>query len=164
LGRKGGLNDGRDGGTLGDGEAFRPKDADGEDASADAGFLVWPLWRWGYRTSGCGVIAVCGKGDFLTLSKFPGHDKKEKKSDNSEEDGYDQKISETSCAVMEAVMEKIGGKSFKKLKKLRKRVATAAGLNSTTTVWTPHVSAFTCSSAENARRERPEFNWPRGGQ
>ena len=70
------MDDGRDGAALGDGKAFCPKDANGKDARAEAWFVV--AWRWGYRTSGRGIIAVGGEGRLFTLSKFPRHDKRER--------------------------------------------------------------------------------------
>jgi hypothetical protein len=72
LRRKGSLNNGRDGGTLGDRNAFCPENADGEDASAEARFLV--AWSGGYRTSGRDVVTVSGEGGFFAFAKLPGHD------------------------------------------------------------------------------------------
>lgn len=70
------MDDGRDGGALGNGKTFGPKDANGKNASAEAGFVV--AWRWSYRTSGRGIIAVGSEGGLFTLSEFPGHDKRER--------------------------------------------------------------------------------------
>jgi len=90
LGGERGLDDGGDGSALGDGKAFCPEDADGEDAGAEARFFVG--WRRGYRTSGRGIIAVGAESGLFALSKFPGHDLMK------EECGI---ISETSFAVVE---------------------------------------------------------------
>jgi hypothetical protein len=72
LRRKGSLNNGRDGGTVGDRKVFCPENADGKDASAETGFGV--AWSWSYRTSGCGVVTVSGEGGLFGFTKSPGHD------------------------------------------------------------------------------------------
>lgn len=66
------MDNGGYGGALGDRKTFCPEDADGEDASAEARFFVG--WRRGYRTSGCGIIAVGAESGLFALTKFPGHD------------------------------------------------------------------------------------------
>jgi len=70
------LNDGRDGCIVRYGKAFRPKDANGKNAGAEVGFTI--AWSWSYGTSGRGIIAVGGKGRLFALSKFPGHDERER--------------------------------------------------------------------------------------
>lgn len=70
------MNDGGDGCILGNGKAFRPKDANRKYAGAKVRFIV--AWRWGDRTGGRGIVAVGGEGRLFALSKFPRHDERER--------------------------------------------------------------------------------------
>lgn len=70
------MNDGRNGCVLGNGKAFRPKDTNRKYAGAEVRLIV--AWGWSYRTSGRGIVAIGGEGGLLALSKFPGHDERER--------------------------------------------------------------------------------------